>query len=103
MTAELRDVFHMGRLGEEEEPWVSHPTKRRGQVRDLDPRHSFRLHPDEFNCGARYPDPPLKSPPPLARDGLPPGGGGIARVFQGKPWYPPLMQANRTQVKRLLH
>ena len=35
----------------------------------------------------------------------PPGGrgGGVARVFQGKLWYPPLMQANRTQVKRLLH
>ena len=31
------------------------------------------------------------------------GGGGIARVFQGTLWYPPLMQANRTQVKRLLH
>ena len=28
------------------------------------------------------------------------GGGGFARVFQGKLWYPPLMQANRTQVKR---
>ena len=36
------------------------------------------------------------SPPPLG------GGrqGDIARVFQGKPWYPPLMQANRTQVQR---
>ena len=33
-------------------------------------------------------------------DGLP-GGGGIARVFQGKLWYPPLMQAKRTRVKRL--
>ena len=29
------------------------------------------------------------------------GGGGIARVFQGKLWYPPLMQAKRTRVKRL--
>ena len=28
------------------------------------------------------------------------GGGGIARVFQGKLWYPPLMQAKRTRVKR---
>ena len=27
----------------------------------------------------------------------------IARVFQGKLRYPPLMQANRTKVKRLLH
>ena len=24
-----------------------------------------------------------------------PGGGGVARVFQGKLWYPPLMQAKR--------
>ena len=31
------------------------------------------------------------------------GGGEIARVFHGKLWYPPLMQANRTQVQRLLH
>ena len=30
------------------------------------------------------------------------GGGGIARVLQGKLWYPPLMQAKRTRVKRLL-
>ena len=29
------------------------------------------------------------------------GGGGIARVFQGKLRYPPLMQAKRTRVKRL--
>ena len=51
-------------------------------------------------------------PPPLANsrvsarvtsDGLPGGGGGaIAIVFQGKLWYPPLMQAKRTRVKRLL-
>ena len=56
--------------------------------------------------------PPLKSPP-LARDGLPGGGGGggrqvmvsqgegggeIARVFRGKVWCPPMMQANRTRV-----
>ena len=59
-----------------------------------------------------YPPPPLQTPG-LARDGLPgggrrrspsdglPGGGGIARVFQGKLWYPPLMQAKRTRVKRL--
>ena len=62
------------------------------------------------------PPPPLQSPP-LACDGLPGrgggvdgrqvmvshgGGGGIARVFQGKLWYPPLMQAKRTQVKGLL-
>ena len=62
----------------------------------------------------RYPFPPLQTPG-LARDGLPGGGGdsrqvtvsrgggGIARVFQGKLWYPPLMQAKRTRVKRLLH
>ena len=31
------------------------------------------------------------------------GGGGIARVFQGKLWYPPPMQAKRTRVKRLSH
>ena len=31
-----------------------------------------------------------------------PREGGIARVFQGKLWYPPLMQAKRTRVKRLL-
>ena len=37
------------------------------------------------------------------RAGAPGGGGGIARVFQGKLWYPPLMQATRTQMKRLLH
>ena len=44
-----------------------------------------------------YPVPPLKCPP-IARDRPPPPGGG-----GGKLWYPPLMQANRTQVKRLLH
>ena len=33
----------------------------------------------------------------------PGGGGGIARVFQGKLWYLPLMQAKRPRVKRLLH
>ena len=31
------------------------------------------------------------------------GGGEIARVFQGKLWYPPPMQAKRTRVKRLSH
>ena len=29
------------------------------------------------------------------------GGGEIARVSQGKLWYPPLTQAKRTRVKRL--
>ena len=50
--------------------------------------------------------PPLCNPPPpkalqsptgggqSPSDGLPGGGGGIARIFQGKLWYPPLMQAN---------
>ena len=38
-----------------------------------------------------------------AKGGSPRGGGGIGRVFQGKLWYPPLMQATRTQMKRLLH
>ena len=36
-------------------------------------------------------------------DGLPPWGGGIAKVFHGRLWFPPPMQANRTQVKRRLH
>ena len=31
----------------------------------------------------------------------PPWGGGVARVFQGKLWYPPLMQANRTHQNTL--
>ena len=60
-----------------------------------------------------HPPPPLQSPG-VARDGLPGGGGrrspsdgvpggggGIARVSQGKLWYPPLTQAKRTRVKRL--
>ena len=60
-----------------------------------------------------YPPPPLQTPG-LARDSLPGGEGGdgrqvtvsrgggeIARVFQGKLWYPPLMQAKRTRVRRL--
>ena len=34
-------------------------------------------------------------------DGVPGGGGEIARVSQGKLWYPPLTQAKRTRVKRL--
>ena len=62
-----------------------------------------------------YPPPPCKVPGSRATvsrvggggDGrqvtVSPGGGGIARVFQGKLWYPPLMQAKRTCVKRLLH
>ena len=29
------------------------------------------------------------------------GGGRLQGVFQGKLWYPPLMQAKRTRVKRL--
>ena len=61
----------------------------------------------------KYPPPPLQTPG-VAHDGLPGGGGrwspsdglrgggGIARVFQGKLWYPPLTQAKRTRVKRLL-
>ena len=63
-----------------------------------------------------YPAPPLQTPG-LACDGLlgggggggdgrqvtvSRGGGGVARVFQGKLWYPPLMRAKRTHVKRLL-
>ena len=47
--------------------------------------------------------PPLQCPPVASGGG---GGDGrqgeIARAFQGKLWYPPL-QANRTQVKRLLN
>ena len=32
-----------------------------------------------------------------------PGEGVIARVFQGKAWWPPTMQANKTRVNGLLH
>ena len=54
-----------------------------------------------------YPPPPREisprsaSPPPGINSTCPRGGGWIARVFQGKLWYPPLMQSNRTQVKQL--
>ena len=60
--------------------------------------------------GLLYPAPPLKSPPVAhgglswgggrsPSDGLPGGGGGGARVFQGKMWYP----APPLQTPRLAH
>ena len=66
----------------------------------------------QYIFGIKPQVPPLQTPG-LARGGLPgggggrspsdilPGGGGIARVFEGNLWYPPLMQAKRTRVKRL--
>ena len=52
-------------------------------------------------------DPPLLQTLEVLKHEVDPGTrrgeGGIARVFQGKFWYPPLMQANITQMKRLLH
>ena len=61
----------------------------------------------------RSPCPPLKSPPcstrwpPMGGGGrqmtVSRRGGGGARVSQGKLQYPRVMQANKTQVKQLLH
>ena len=100
----------------ETSPLVKTPSCTRAQrvltpplrTRPGEPPHWSRFVYAALGVSA-YPAPPLHTPG-LARDGLPggggrrspsdglPGGGEIARVFQGKLWYPPPMQAHVHQV-----